>query len=153
MAQPGGAVMYGSLGAALWGTRVGCVSLVGTDYPVTMLDALSEHGIDLTGLHRLGGPGVRTWLLYEGPVRRLIHRLGCPTHEQVSPEAEHIPQAWQSAPAFHLAPMPFAVQRRLLASLATDQTLRVGRSASAGDRGDARRLAAGPGRRRRVFPG
>ena len=61
---------------------------------------------------------MRTWLLYEGPVRRLIHRLGCPTHEQVSPEAEHIPQAWQSAPAFHLAPMPFAVQRRLLASLA-----------------------------------
>lgn len=117
MGQPGGAIMYGSLGAVLWGTHVGCVSLVGTDYPVTMLDALEKRRVDLTGVHRLAGPGVRTWLLYEGHVRRLIHRLGCPTHEQVSPGPEHIPRAWQSAPAFHLAPMPFSVQRRVLASL------------------------------------
>jgi cytidine kinase len=117
MGQPGGAIMYGALGAALWGTRVGCVSLVGTDYPVALLDALRQHRIDLTGVHELGGPGVRTWLLYEGHLRRLIHRLGCPTHELVSPGPEHIPRAWQSAPAFHLAPMPFSVQRRVLASL------------------------------------
>ena len=120
MGQPGGAIMYGALAAALWGTRVGCVSLVGTDYPVTMLDALEKRGVDLTGVHRLPGPGVRTWLLYEGHLRRLIHRLGCPTHEQVSPGPEHIPPAWHSAPAFHLAPMPFTAQRRLLASLAIE---------------------------------
>jgi sugar/nucleoside kinase (ribokinase family) len=118
MGQAGGALMYGALGAALWGTRVGCVGLVGTDYPVTMLDALAKRRVDLSGVQRLGGPGVRTWLRYEGHLRRLIHRLGCPTHEQVSPGPEHIPRAWQSAPAFHLAPMPFAVQRRVLASLA-----------------------------------
>jgi sugar/nucleoside kinase (ribokinase family) len=99
---------------------VGCVSLVGTDYPVAMLDALKKRRVDLTGVHRLDGPGVRTWLLYEGQVRRLIHRLGCPTHEQVSPEPELIPLAWRSASAFHLAPMPFAVQRRLLASVASN---------------------------------
>jgi sugar/nucleoside kinase (ribokinase family) len=122
MGEPGGAILYGALGAAGWGTRAGCVSLVGTDYPVTMLQALEARGIDLTGVHRLGGPGVRTWLLYEGRVRRLIHRLGCPTHEQVSPGPEHIPDAWRSAPGFHLAPMPFAVQRRLLASLAGDRS-------------------------------
>jgi sugar/nucleoside kinase (ribokinase family) len=120
MGQPGGALVYGSLGAAIWGTRVGCVSLVGTDYPVTMLDALETRRVDLTGVHRLGGPGVRTWLLYEGHLRRLIHRLGCPTHEHVSPGPEHIPRAWQSAPAFHLAPMPFSVQRRVLGSLAVN---------------------------------
>jgi sugar/nucleoside kinase (ribokinase family) len=118
MGEPGGAVMYGSLGAALWNTRVGCVSLVGTDYPVAMLDALEQRGVDLSGVHRLGGPGARTWLLYESHLRRLIHRLGRPTHEQVSPGFERIPRAWQSAPAFHLAPMPFSVQRRVLASLA-----------------------------------
>jgi sugar/nucleoside kinase (ribokinase family) len=117
MGQAGGAIMYGALGAALWGTRVGCVSLAGTDYPAAVLDALEERRIDLTGVHRLGGPGVRTWLLYEGHSRRLIHRLGCPTHEQVSPGPEHIPRAWQAAPAFHLAPMPFSVQRRVLRSL------------------------------------
>jgi sugar/nucleoside kinase (ribokinase family) len=117
MGQPGGAVMYGALGAAIWETSVGCVSLVGTDYPVSMLDALEERGIDLAGVHRLPGPGVRTWLLYEGELRRLIHRLGCPTHEQVSPGPEHIPPAWRAARAFHVAPMPFTVQRRVLASL------------------------------------
>jgi sugar/nucleoside kinase (ribokinase family) len=117
MGEPGGAIMYGSLGAALWGTRVGCVSLVGTDYPVAMLDALERRRVDLAGVHRLGGPAARTWLLYEGHLRRLIHRLGRPTHEQVSPGPEYIPPAWQSASAFHLAPMPFSVQRRVLASL------------------------------------
>jgi cytidine kinase len=120
MGQPGGAIMYGALGAALWGTRVGCVGLVGTDYPAGMLDALARRGVDLAGVHPLGVPGVRTWLLYENRVRRLIHRLGCPTHEQVSPGPEHIPGPWQSASAFHLAPMPFAVQRRVIASLAAD---------------------------------
>jgi sugar/nucleoside kinase (ribokinase family) len=120
MGQPGGAILYAALAAALWGIRVGCVSLVGTDYPVTMLDALEKRGVDLTGVHRLPGPGVRTWLLYEGHLRRLIHRLGCPTHEQVSPGPEHIPRAWRSAPAFHLAPMPFTAQRRLLASLTVE---------------------------------
>jgi sugar/nucleoside kinase (ribokinase family) len=119
MGQPGGAIMYGALGAAIWGTSVGCVSLVGTDYPVRMLDALRKRRIDLSGVHQLPGPGVRTWLLYEGGLRRLIHRLGCPTHEQVSPAPEHIPPAWVTAPAFHVAPMPFAVQRRVLASLAS----------------------------------
>ncbi len=118
MGQPGGAIMYGALGAAMWGTSVGLVSLVGTDYPITMLDALEKRGVDLAGVHRLDGPGVRTWLLYEGRVRRLVHHLGCPTHEQVSPGPEHIPRTWGSAPAYHLSPMPFSVQRRLLASLA-----------------------------------
>jgi len=118
MAQPGGALLYGALGAAIWGTSVGCVSLVGTDYPVPALDALEERGVDLSGVHKLPGPGVRTWLLYEGQLRRLIHRLGCPTHEQVSPGPEHIPHAWHAASAFHVAPMPFAVQRRVVAALA-----------------------------------
>lgn len=119
MGQAGGAIMYGALGAALWGTRVGCVSLVGTDYPVTMLEALEQRRVDLTGVLRLDGPGARTWLLYEGHLRRLIHQLGRPTHEQVSPGPECIPHGWQSASAFHLAPMPFSVQRRVLASLTT----------------------------------
>jgi sugar/nucleoside kinase (ribokinase family) len=120
MAQGGGALLYGALGAAMWGTRVGCVSVVGTDYPMATLEALEERGVDLSGVHRLDGPGVRTWLLYEGRARRLIHRLGCPTHEQVSPGPERIPPTWQAAPAFHLSPMPLAVQRRALAALATD---------------------------------
>ncbi|MCE3249726.1 MAG: PfkB domain protein, partial [Geminicoccaceae bacterium] len=45
MAQPGGAILYGTLGAALWGTRVGCVSLAGADYPDASLDALKRRRV------------------------------------------------------------------------------------------------------------
>ena len=117
MGQPGGAPLYGALGAALWGARPGLVSVAGDDYPAAVLEAVQQRGVDLSGVHHLGRPGVRTWLLYEGPVRRLIHRLGCPTHEDVSPWPALIPAEWSAARAFHLSPMPFDVQRALLAAL------------------------------------
>jgi cytidine kinase len=114
MEQPGGAVLYGALGATVWGSRPGLVSVLGDDYPAQVLEKLERRGVDLTGVQRLGRSGVRTWLLYEGHVRRLIHRLGCPTHEDVSPTPALIPSDWGAARAFHLAPMPFGVQRTLL---------------------------------------
>jgi sugar/nucleoside kinase (ribokinase family) len=117
MGQPGGALLYGALGATIWEARPGLVSVLGDDYPVQVLETLEQRGADLTGVHRLGGPGVRTWLLYEGQVRRLIHRLGRPTHEDVSPGPAHIPSEWRAARAFHLSPMPFDVQRTLLTAL------------------------------------
>ena len=106
-----------ALGATLWGARPGLVSVVGDDYPADVLHALEQRGADLSGVRALGGSGVRTWLLYEGHVRRLIHRLECPTHEQVSPQPDLIPSDWSGAPAFHVAPMPFDVQRTLITSL------------------------------------
>jgi sugar/nucleoside kinase (ribokinase family) len=117
MEQPGGALLYGALGATLWQARPGLVSILGDDYPGPVLDKLQQRGVDLTGVHPLGRPGVRTWLLYEGHVRRLIHRLGCPTHSEVSPGPELLPAEWSAARAFHLAPMPFDVQRALLTAL------------------------------------
>jgi sugar/nucleoside kinase (ribokinase family) len=117
MAQAGGALLYGALGAALWNSSPGLVSVLGTDYPVDVLQMLRQRGVDLGGLHPLQTPGVRTWLLYEGNIRRMIHRVGCPTHEEVSPQPGMIPSEWNGAPAFHLAPMPFDVQRTLIESL------------------------------------
>lgn len=117
MGQPGGALLYSALAAALWESRPGLVSILGNDYPAEALEQLQQRGVDLTGVHSLDRPGVRTWLLYEGPVRRLIHRLGCPTHEEVSPRPALIPSEWRAARAFHLAPMPFDVQRALLTAL------------------------------------
>jgi sugar/nucleoside kinase (ribokinase family) len=117
MGQPGGALLYGALAAVLWASRAGLVSILGDDYPAEALEQLQQRGVDLAGVHSLGRPGVRTWLLYEGPVRHLIHRLGCPTHEQVSPRPALIPSEWSAARAFHLAPMPFDVQRALLTAL------------------------------------
>ena len=117
MAQAGGAILYGSLACALWGARPGCVSVRGDDYPAATLAALRARGVALDGVADLGRPGVRTWLLYEGRVRRVVHRLDCPSHEEVSPEPAQVPAAWRAAPAFHLAPMPLAVQARLATAL------------------------------------
>ncbi len=117
MAEPGGATLYASLAASLWGLRTGVVSCLGDDYPAWALDAMRERGIDLAGVHPMGRPGVRTWLLYEGRRRRVVHRLDGPTHADASPGAAQIPEAWRGAPAFHLAPMPFEVQRDLVRSL------------------------------------
>jgi sugar/nucleoside kinase (ribokinase family) len=117
MAQPGGAALYVSLGASLFGLPSGLSSWRGTDYPRGALDALEARGVDLAGLREMSRPGLRTWLLYEGRRRQVIHRLDGPTHAEVSPEPEQIPATWLEAPAFHLAPMPFDVQRRLLAAL------------------------------------
>lgn len=117
MAQPGGAMLYASLAAALWGARVGCVSLRGDDYPAAALDALRARGVLLDGVHALDANGVRTWLLYEGAVRRVVHRLGGPSHEAVSPLPAHVPEGWRGARAFHLAPMPIATQRALVEAI------------------------------------
>ena len=38
-------------------------------------------------------------------------------HEEVSPGPAQVPAAWLAAPAFHLAPMPLAVQGRLVRAL------------------------------------
>ncbi len=114
MAQPGGAMLYSSLAAVLWGTSTGCVSVQGDDYPPAMLETLRARGVRLDGVRRLGRNGIRTWLLYEGTLRRVIHRLGCPTHEQVSPVPDDVPPSWRRARAFHLAPMPLATQAALV---------------------------------------
>ena len=122
MGQPGGALLYGALAATVWESRPGLVSLLGDDYPAHVLEKLQQRGVDLTGVQSLGRAGVRTWLLYEGRVRRLIHRLGCPTHEEVSPGPALIPSEWWAARAFHLSPMPFDAQRALLMALSAHES-------------------------------
>ena len=118
MGEPGGAILHAALAARLWGTRVGLVSVLGDDYPQATLQAIAERGIDLTGIRRLGRPGGRAWLLHEPGVRRVIHHLDCPTHDEVSPSLSDIPDTYQAARAFHLAPMPISRQRQLATGLA-----------------------------------
>jgi sugar/nucleoside kinase (ribokinase family) len=118
MAEPGGAAIYAALGASLWGLDVGVVSIVGTDYPQAALAGMAARGIDLGGVHPLGRPGVRLWALYEERLRQLVHRRERPAHTEVSPGFEQIPEAWRSARAFHVSPMPFETQSALVRALA-----------------------------------
>lgn len=121
MGQPGGAVLYASLAASLWGARVGALSVAGEDYPPHALDALRLREVDLAGVRASDRPSLRTWLLYEGRVRRVVHRLCGPTHDDVSPSLADLPESWRAARAAHLAPMPMAVQRALIRDGFTDR--------------------------------
>lgn len=117
MAEPGGATLYAALGASLWGVPTGVATVRGDDYPAAALEALAARGVDLSGARPFGAPGVRTWLLYEGTRRQVIHRLDRPSHADVSPTSTTIPAAWRKARAFHLAPMPFDRQCELVDDL------------------------------------
>ena len=117
MAEPGGAVLYAALGARLWGLGVGIVSVRGEEYPAEALDLMARRGVALDGVRSLGRPGLRSWLLYEGARRHLVHRLEGPTHAEVSPLPDAIPAEWRKARAFHLCPMPIQVQATLVEAL------------------------------------
>jgi ribokinase len=122
MGEAGGALLHAALAARLWGARVGLVSVVGTDYPAAALEALAERGVDLAGVRPLGRPGGRAWLLYERDVRRVIHQLDCPSHDDVSPLPADVPAVFRAARGFHLAPMPLDRQRSLAVALAAGGT-------------------------------
>lgn len=117
MQEAGGASLYLSLAAALWDVRVGIVSVRGADYPAGALQALERRDIDLSGVNVLDGPGLRTWLLYEEGRRRVVHRLGLPSHLEVSPEKKDVPTHFLDARTFHIAPMPFDRQAELVKAL------------------------------------
>jgi sugar/nucleoside kinase (ribokinase family) len=117
MAEAGGAALHAAFAATLWGAPTGLVCPLGDDYPAAALDALRSRGVRLKGLTPLHGPGVRAWILYEPGGRRIVHRLGCPSHEAASPTFAQIPREWLGARAFHLAPMPLVRQAALVQEL------------------------------------
>ncbi len=83
--------VHAALGARLWGLDVGAVSIVGTDYPDWALAGMASAGVDLAGVHPLGRPGVRIWLLYEDRLRQFVHRLERPAHSEVCPTSDTLP--------------------------------------------------------------
>ena len=124
LGEPGGAVLHAALAASLWGCRVGILSVVGTDYPESALDALAARGIDLAGVRPLGRTGGRTWLLHEPSARRIIHHLDGPSHADVSPTPADLPAAWRVARGIHLAPMPLERQLELALGVASPDVTR-----------------------------
>ncbi len=118
MGEPGGGALYVSLAAALWGVKVGLVSLLGNDYPVFAIDALHQHAVDLDGVRKLAGPSLRTWLLYERAGRQIVRQLDNPSHASVSPGFADFPRRYLDAAIVHVCPTPFEVQRPLIEALA-----------------------------------
>lgn len=117
MGEPGGAILYATLGASLWEARLAVVSPLGDDYPARALHALEHRGVDLSGLRPMGRAGLRSWLLYEPVARRIVHRLDSAGHAEASPTPEDA-KRHPAARAFHVAPTPLACQEPLVERLA-----------------------------------
>ena len=116
MGQPGGALLYGALGATLWESRPGLVSVLGDDYPAQVLEKLEQRGVDLTGVHPLGRPACAPGcFMKDRPAPD--SSVGVPDARRGVARPALIPSEWTAARAFHLAPMPFDVQRALLTAL------------------------------------
>ncbi len=48
---PGGPALYFSVGAAVWNRhRIGIISLIGDDFPLSKIAILKDHGIDFSGI-------------------------------------------------------------------------------------------------------
>ncbi len=116
--EPGGAALYFGLAAALWRVQVGIVTLRDRDYPRAALELLAQRGVALEGVRTIDGPGVRNWLLYEGPIRHLVHHLASPPLAAVTPRVTDLPPHWLGARAFHVAPMPYEIQLEIAGDLA-----------------------------------
>ena len=110
LGQAGGATLFSSLAASLWGVRVGLVSRVGDDYPRATLESLRARNVDLEGLRAMGRRGARMWLLYEATGRHIVSHMNTPTHEEASPVFADIPEDYLGARGFLVAPMPLGVQ-------------------------------------------
>jgi sugar/nucleoside kinase (ribokinase family)/fructoselysine-6-P-deglycase FrlB-like protein len=108
MASPGGNTIHAATAAALWGTRVGAVARLGSDFPRSALERLKAAGLDLEGLRPIEGPTVRNWVIYEVDGRRdWIYRTPPERRFEVAPQPEDTPAGWTAPQVVHVAAMPF----------------------------------------------
>jgi sugar/nucleoside kinase (ribokinase family)/fructoselysine-6-P-deglycase FrlB-like protein len=119
MASPGGNTLHAATGARIWGVTVGVVARVGADFPAAVLDRLRDAGINTLGLHRIAGPTVRNWVVYEEDGRRSwVYRTPPERSLEVAPRPEDLPAEWTGqhgrAPIVHVASMPFASAVRIV---------------------------------------
>jgi sugar/nucleoside kinase (ribokinase family)/fructoselysine-6-P-deglycase FrlB-like protein len=119
MASPGGNTLHAAAGARIWGVSVGVVARVGADFPAAALDRLSDAGVDTLGLHRIPGPTVRNWVVYEQDGRRSwVYRTPPERSLEVAPCPEDLPAEWAArdgrTPVVHVAAMPFRSAARIV---------------------------------------
>jgi len=119
MASPGGNTLHAATGARIWGVSVGVVARVGADFPEAALNRLRDAGVDTLGLHRVAGPTVRNWVVYEQDGRRSwVYRTPPERSLEVAPRPEDLPAEWTGqhgrTPVVHVAAMPFSSAVRIV---------------------------------------
>ena len=66
----GGATLYCSGGACLWGGYARIISVIGTSYNYSLLQDLSRrNNLNIDGVHRINSHGLDIWVLYDDNVQ------------------------------------------------------------------------------------
>jgi len=60
----GGAALYGSLASALFNSKTGLMSIIGTDFPPSVMRDLSTCQIDLSGIKKVDNSSIRFHIVY-----------------------------------------------------------------------------------------
>lgn len=121
MGSLGGNAIHCATAARLWGVTVGIVARVGEDFPYEVGSRLRNAGIETGGMHRVPGPTVRNWVIYEGDGRRhWIYRTPPERRFEVAPSPEDLPGSWLvsgSDLVVHVAAMPISAAGALIVRL------------------------------------
>ncbi len=121
--QVGGNVLYSALGAQIWHKSVGILARLGNNVPENYLATIGALDLELQ-LIRVAAPMIHDWALYEADgARQFVNHVCSGTNESMSIRADEIPEGCRNARAYHIAPMPTAIQRELVHALKQSNTL------------------------------
>lgn len=122
--QPGGGALYSSVGARLW-TDSGICSVVGNDYPVTLLDQMAASGIDTSAVQVTDAyKSLGLWLLYESSgARHQIEKNAGGTFQQLDSVRPNIAALAQKPAGIHLAPQSSDGHAKALREIASDDVI------------------------------
>jgi sugar/nucleoside kinase (ribokinase family) len=138
--EMGGNALYAAVGARVWSSQVGLLARVGENYPAGWLEALQQHGLDVTGIRVVPGEqDMRTFYAYLDPRTRTdtdpashLRRIGLPLpddlrdyvhstpgqdnpdeYEPLAVRPDDWPPAYAGARALHLSPISIRTHANL----------------------------------------
>jgi sugar/nucleoside kinase (ribokinase family) len=114
---PGGNALYSALGAHVWLERVGLLARVGNDLPPTYLDTLAVFNLEIVPTY-VPFPNIHDWALYEPDgTRQFVNHRQSGANDDLSIRAADLRLEQCRARAYHIAPMPTAIQSELAQAL------------------------------------
>jgi ribokinase len=129
--QCGGNCLYAAVGAHIWSSDVGIVSLIGNDYPAEWLRTVEEAGIDISGIVVLEkSPSMAAAMAYSPDSERYVleeETIGRNEFDKTpaewadwlfySPRIDSFPASYGQAEGIHFAPMPVQAHYPLVRAL------------------------------------
>lgn len=118
---PGGAVLYATVGASMWGVRVGVVTRFGDDYdPSFSRQATADPEMtDWSGVSFLVGESIRDVATYHPDGSRTYRFRSAHRLRELTPIPSDIPSHMLGAPYVHLAPASLGQQLALAQAVRT----------------------------------